>query len=317
MCSKCLTNDKNKNIFAIVTPIIEYRDYRKFIQDYYDERKRSSAFTWRDFAAAAGFSSAVYLKYVCEGKKNLSIAAADQVAVAMGLAGFELDFFKSMVAYSHAKNDAAKQAAFDAMLALAKEHKVNVLEGDAFKFFSSWKNPVIRELAPAMPGAKPLEMARKCRAKITAAEVSETLAFLTKTGLLKKDKFGNYKQTSKSVSTGPMDVTPMAVRRLHHEMGMLALEAIEGAPLAERNFTGVTLGLTQEAYCQIVKELAAFRHRVVAIATNSSATERVYRLNMQLFPMTETLPIAGDKSIKKREYKRCAAKPQKKRGNHG
>ena len=44
--------------------IIEYTDYRKFIQDYYDERKRSSAFTWRDFARVAGFSSAVYLKYV-------------------------------------------------------------------------------------------------------------------------------------------------------------------------------------------------------------------------------------------------------------
>ena len=66
--------------------IIEYTDYRKFIQDYYDERKRSSAFTWRDFARDAGFSSPIYLKYVCEGKKNLSVGAAGSVASAMGLA---------------------------------------------------------------------------------------------------------------------------------------------------------------------------------------------------------------------------------------
>ena len=50
--------------------IVEYTDYRKFIQDYYDERKRNSAFSWQEFARNAGFSSAVFLKYVSEGKKN-------------------------------------------------------------------------------------------------------------------------------------------------------------------------------------------------------------------------------------------------------
>ena len=40
--------------------IVEYTDYRKFIQDYYDERKRDSAFTWREFAQNAGFASAVF-----------------------------------------------------------------------------------------------------------------------------------------------------------------------------------------------------------------------------------------------------------------
>ena len=59
------------SIFVHMKEIVEYTDYRKFIQDYYDERKRSSAFTWRDFARDAGFSSAVYLKYVCEGKKTI------------------------------------------------------------------------------------------------------------------------------------------------------------------------------------------------------------------------------------------------------
>ena len=53
-------------------PITEYTDYRKVIQDFFDEKKRTSAFTWRNFAKSAGFSSAIFLKYVCEGKKNLS-----------------------------------------------------------------------------------------------------------------------------------------------------------------------------------------------------------------------------------------------------
>jgi len=83
--------------------IVEYTDYRKYIQDYYDERKRSSVFSWQEFARKAGFSSAVFLKYVCEGKKNLSLGSAGSVANAMGLAGFEQTYFVLMVSYAHAK----------------------------------------------------------------------------------------------------------------------------------------------------------------------------------------------------------------------
>ena len=168
--------------------IIEYTDYRKYIQDYYDERKRCSAFTWRDFARAAGFSSAVYLKYVCEGKKNLSLGAAGSVANAMGLAGFENTYFVLMVSYAHAKGDAAKRAAFEERCALAHAHRVRVLGNEEFDYFKSWKNPVLREMAPHMPGAKPLEMAHACKQKISATEVSETLDFLVKANLLRKDK---------------------------------------------------------------------------------------------------------------------------------
>ena len=134
------------------------------------------------------------------------------------------------------------------MLEIADAHKAKILEGDSFRFFGNWKNPVIRELAPAMPGAKPLALAHACRPEITAAEVTETLNFLVKAGLLKKDKKGNYVQTEKSVTTGPMEMTPVAVRAL--------------------------------------QEIADCRKRIIAIARKNAATDEVYRLNMQLFPMT-------------------------------
>ena len=48
----------------------------------------------------------------------------------------------------------------------------------------------------------------------------------------------------------------------------------------------MTVGVTREAYEEIVQEIAEFRKRVIAIATRDSATDEVYRLNMQFFPMT-------------------------------
>ena len=268
--------------------IIEYTDYRKYIQDYYDERKRCSAFTWRDFARAAGFSSAVYLKYVCEGKKNLSLGAAGSVANAMGLAGFENTYFVLMVSYAHAKGDAAKRAAFEERCALAHAHRVRVLGNEEFDYFKSWKNPVLREMAPHMPGAKPLEMAHACKQKISATEVSETLDFLVKANLLRKDKNGNYHQTEKSVSMGPVDAVPVAARDMQRQMGEFAIKSLN-LPLSERDMSGITMGLTQRAYDRIRKEIADFRRRVIAIASEDEDTEQVYRMNIQLFPMSEKL----------------------------
>ena len=279
---------ENRPIFDTMKEIVEYTDYRKFIQDYYDERKRCSAFSWHAFAQKAGFSSDVYLKYVCEGKKNLSIASAGSVASAMGLVGFEYDYFILMVSYAHAKSDTAKRAAFEERCALAQAHKIRVLGKEEFDYFKSWKNSVIRELAPHMPGAKPLEMARACKQKITATEVSETLDFLVKAKLLKKDRNGNYVQTDKAITMGDMDVVPVAARDLQRQMGELAVQSLN-LPLSERIMSGYTLGLTDRAYERIKKEMKDFYRRVVAIATEEDEADRVYRLNLQLFPMSERL----------------------------
>ena len=275
-------------IFIDMKEIVEYTDYRKFIQDYYDERKRSSAFTWRDFARDAGFTSPVYLKYVCEGKKSLSVGAAGSVANAMGLAGFESTYFVLMVSYAHAKGDKAKRAAFEERCALAQAHKVRVLGNEEFDYFKSWKNPVLREIAPHMPGARPLEMAHACKQKISATEVSETLDFLMKAGLLKKDKNGHYVQTEKSISMGPVDAVPVAAREMQRQMGEFAVKAMD-LPLSERDMSGVTMGITRGVYEQIKKEIADFRRRIVAIASADDDTEQVYRLNLQLFPLSERL----------------------------
>ena len=291
-----MTNLKNDDIFELMRPIIEYTDYRKAILDYYQERKRVSAFTWRDFAAKAGFASAVYLKYVGEGKKNLSAAGALQTAQAMGLDGYERDYFGLLVEYAHAKSDDAKRAAFAKICALADCHRVKIVGKDDFKFFSSWKNIVLREIAPAMPGAKPLELAKKCKAAITAAEVTEILNFLSKSGLLERDSDGTYRQTNRALFMNAFDVKALAAQDLQVQMGRLAVDAVRHMPKVERNVSGLTLGLTERSRERIEREIVEFRRRIMAITTEDAETEQVFRLNLQLFPLSER--IIGRKNEK-------------------
>jgi uncharacterized protein (TIGR02147 family) len=265
-------------------PVTEYQDYRRYMQDYYDERKRVSAFSWREFARAAGFSSPTYLKLVCDGKSRLSTAGAENVGNAMNLVGFELDYFKSMVVYCHAETDSEKKKAFELMLELARNNKVKVVDGEAFKYFESWVHPVVRELAPVMPGATPGEIAKRCCHRVSGGDIRESLDFMVKAGLLKK-RGDAYEQADAHLK-GSSEVMPVALRSMHREMAAFAQEAIERFAPSERNFTGLTMGVSGEAYGKILAELESCRKRIVQIALASRKVERVYRLNLQLFPLT-------------------------------
>lgn len=287
-------------------PIIEYTDYRRYIADFYAERKNRSAFTWRDFALKAKFSSAVFLKYVCEGKKNLTSKSAIQVAEALELVGYEKTYFCLLVDYANAETEGKKTKIFNEIVELSKIHKVKVLGKDEFEYYNTWKHSVIREIAPVMQGALPKQIAKVCKQKITAAEVSDSLKFLLQAGFLTKDEKGNYHQTDRSVRIGNVEAVSFAVKNLQKEMLNMALNALDEANSKDRSISGLTIGVTSKAYEQIVEEIRNFRRRIIAIATEDNATDEVYRLNFQFFPLTQMKKVSN--KIQEEDYEQDSSK---------
>ena len=275
-------------------PIVEYSDFRMFMRDFYEERKRCSAFSWREFSKLAGFSSPSYMKVVCDGKSKLSRIGVERTGAAMGLSGFEMDYFRAMVKFGQAETEETKKNAYNEMLAIAKTYKVRTLEGDLFQYYDSWRNPVLRELAPIMPGATPGEMAKMCYPEVSALEVRDSLEFLTKAGLLKKVD-GNFVQSETSVK-GTTDATRLALRGMHREMSKLATPALE-LPREVRNFSGVTMGLSRDSYCKIESVLDECRRQIIAIAAEETNIEQVYRVNLQLFPLTKNVKEGDDEHV--------------------
>ena len=276
-------------------PIIEYSDFRQYMRDYYEERKRRSVFSWREFSKIAGFTSSSYMKVVCDGKSKLSRIGVERTGTAMGLAGFEMEYFRAMVEYGQAATEAKKKAAYEKMLGIAKVHKVRVMEGDLFEFYDSWQNPVVRELAPLMRGATPGEMAKACYPEVTAAEVQKSLNFLTKAGLLKKAGDDAFVLAETSIRGTP-DATRLALRGMHRQMSRLATPAID-LPVEERHFSGVTMGLSRESFSKIENVLDECRRKIVAIAAEDKNIDQVYRLNLQLFPLTKKAKEREDEEV--------------------
>lgn len=269
-------------------PITEYKDYRAYMQDYYDYRKSHGAFSWREFCKLAGFTSPNFLKLVCTGQSSLSKIKIAPVAKAMGLTGYECEYFKQLVLFGNAETDTAKKAALLEMDRIAREHKVRVVDSDAFQYYESWKYPVIRELAPMMPGARPRDIAEECKEYVSAEEVRDILAFLVKAGFLKKDGEKIYSQTEKAV-IGSAEAQPIAIRAMHKEMGNMAVRAVDRYNASERYFTGMTIGVNEANYARIVAEIDACAKKIAAIANESDNQDQVYGLNFQFFPFTNKI----------------------------
>ena len=204
----------------------------------------------------------------------------------MGLSGYEADYFREMVLSCNADKDEAKKTALLEMHRIALEHKVRVVDGDAFQYYESWKYPVLRELIPMMPGATPRDIADECKEHVSAEEVRDVLNFLVKAGFLKKDGEKVYSQTEQTV-IGSQEALPIAIRAMHKEMANMAVRAVDRYSVNERHFTGVTLSVNQEASERIAKELDACCRRVLAIANEYNDQDQVCRINFQFFPVTE------------------------------
>lgn len=266
--------------------ILEYQDYRSYIQDYYKEMKARHLLSWRIFAKQAGFVSPSYIKLVCENKTNLSDDGIEQLSKAMELRGYESEYFRLLVHLNQAKLLEDKQKYLDQAAEFASKYKVNILDRDMFNYYSSWLNPVLRELAPDVSSIKASEIARRFVPQVTGAEVKKSLKFLVKNGFLIQNEDGTYRQAEKNITSGNKDVTLAALRELHRQVGTLALDALDNVAVNERDFSELIMGVTKDAYDKILAEIADFRKKIIAIASQDDGMDRVYSLNIQMIPLT-------------------------------
>lgn len=274
-------------------PVMEYQNFRILMRDFYTERKQRSGFTWREFAKAAGYSSPVFLKLVCDGSANLSEVGMERVAAAMGLVGVDLEYFRALVRFNQEDDSAKKKELFKEIRSIAKENELTLVGEDQYDYYESWINPALREMVPQVPKATPAQMADMLAFDTQASEVKKALQLLERIGLLKRNEDGSLEQTSRAITTGSIEFTSLSVREMHRQMGELAVRSLDEVPVKERDVSGMTFGVSEAGYQRITKEIEDFRRRVTSIVMQDSEESRVYRMNVQLFPLSKNLKKGG------------------------
>jgi uncharacterized protein (TIGR02147 family) len=268
--------------------VYSYTNYREVLAAVLHSSKgRNSSFSLRSFATRISVDPG-NLARILKGQRNLSHTAAARVAVALSLRPRETQYFTLLVSLAHARNPSEKQSLCEALTAQRQTQlRLKELPPTSFEYFSSWYNVVVREyLACCRQPISPNAIAAALEPPITPRQAKASLALLLRLGFIIRTADGSFRQADSLVTT-PDSWESTAVHAFQSLTARLGLEALNRHPKTQRDISTLTLGLSEPSVTRVKHLLQQVRQQLLAIANEDTAPERVYQLNLQLFPVTK------------------------------
>lgn len=267
--------------------LFDYDDFRKFMQDYFEEQKKMrSVFSHRFFAAKAGFSSSSYCLNVIRGRFNLTPKSIEKISKAMDFEPLQKEYFEALVQYNQAQQVDERDQAWKQILQIRKQIEFTHVTTREQAYFSKWYYPVIRELAADTQWHGDYRvLARSLTPQITTEEARDAVKNLLEWGLLRKLDDGRYVQTSQMLDAA--EIPPIALRQIRREYIQHAIGAVESMPKDERFAAFTTLAMSESSYNYAVEVLEEARKKIIARASNDTNVERVYEMMLVAFPMSK------------------------------
>ncbi|MFW5959855.1 MAG: TIGR02147 family protein [Chitinivibrionales bacterium] len=268
-------------------PIEYYSDYREYLRDFFRDRKeRIKSYSYRVFCRKAGIASPSRFKEVVSGERNLTERTIPLFIKGMGLSDQEGSFFTALVHFNQSRSDEEREKYLEEMLVYRRNKVKSLIPLSSYEYFSRWYHPVLRELACLLDWKDDYRLlAKSVQPQIKVSEAKQGIATLLKLGFLKKDRHGRYTQAEPVITTGP-EVDSFSVRSLNKEMSILGTRAIERFHREERDISSLTVGASHETYKSIKEEIQSFKERIISLVSDDQESNRVYSLNIQLFPLS-------------------------------
>lgn len=271
--------------------IFNYTDYRKFLNDFYLEKKAHHRhFTVRYIAEQVGFKSASFFSQLVRGRSNISLELARKFSSFMNLTKTQSAYFETLILYNQAKSHEEKKNHFEKLITF-RQSKIKKIDSKYFEFYDKWYYSAIRELLYIYPfdGENYKTFAKLLEPSITPQQARKAISRLEKWGLVNKNKDGFYiRSDNESISTG-LDAHSFYINNYQRAVLNLAQEAINNYTRDCRQFSTLTLSLSPGGYKKFLFELQEFRHKLLTVGEEDSEEDRIYQLNIQLFPLSKKI----------------------------
>lgn len=268
--------------------LYDYDDFRKFLQDYFEEQKRMRAvFSHRFFAAKAGFSSSSYCLNVIRGRFNLTQKSIEKIAKALELEPLQKSYFQALVKYNQAEQLKDREDAWEQIVKIRKRIDFTHITTREQAYFSKWYYPIVRELVVTSNWAGDyMKLARMLDPQITTDEARAAVKSLLEWGLI-REVDGKFEETSQMLDATL--VPPIALRQIRRDYIQHAIGAVEHKSKDERFAAFTTLSMSENSYNYAVEVLEEARKKIIARAANDSSIEKIYELMVVAFPMSKKI----------------------------
>ncbi len=267
-------------------PIFEYEDYRDFLADDFALRQAKNAtYSLRSWARMLDVNPAT-LTRVLNKTRHISPLLALKFASCCHLSKKATEYFEMLVTYNQAKT-LEERTYFYGKLLTYKSGAIRKVSSDQYEFYAKWYYTAIREVLQLQTfKGDYTALAGSLTPPIKVVDAKYAVELLVRLGLVAQLEDGTYKATEALITTGN-SATAVVVDGFQAEMMTRARAALDAVPRPERNFSTLSLSVSEKHYETIIEELRAFRRKVLEMAKSNEAGGRVYQFNFHVFPLSK------------------------------
>lgn len=269
-------------------------DYLKAVYLYI--KKHSPRYSYRKFADELGYGPSNYMHLICTGQRKLTLKAAKELSTALSLRGDDRRYFELLVSHESTTSPNKKEELFSELIDIKHKTLPSVVERDMLEYLSEWYYPVVRELANYKEfKADPEWIAGKVIPPISIKQASEALELLLRIGfLVQLENSDKLVPKDVHVTTGSL-VRSMSVTRYHQVMIELARTALTLVKSQARDFQAITLPVSEVLLHEMKTDITDFWQKLLEKSERCSEVDRIYQLNIQLFPVSSPLTSSSEK----------------------
>lgn len=271
--------------------IYRYLDFRKYLEDYWRARKRvEPTFSHAQVCRRLGQrGSKSYFANVLAGRKNVTPEFANRFIELLDLDNNQARYFRLLISYGQTYNPREKECYLEQLLEQASTSN-HLLSRDQFEYFREWYHGVVRAALDVYDFDGDFKrLAAMVWPPITVRQAQSSVQLLQSLGLVAANADGVLKPTEKTVRTP--DYVQDELVKSHQlqclELAKTALVRRHGYP---QDFSTNVLTISEDGLRRLQAKLRKLRDEVRALVQNDpSPADRVYQLDMQLFP-SSTVP---------------------------
>ncbi len=265
---------------------MEYLDYRAFLRDFVDEKKRHNRFlSYRSLAVRIGMDAGNLVK-VLQDKRHVSKRVAANIAAYAQLNKAETVYFHTLVAFGKARKDKNNRELFDKLVTL-RSVETRTVQPHRFEFYQQWYHTAILALLYISPfDGNYAKLGARLDPALTAQQARESVQLLVKLGFLKQEANGSLTHADTLISTGEKWHS-LAVRAFQQQTAELGLRSLRQHAPGDRDISTLTITASTEDLEEIRRVTREYRKSILEIANASENGDRVYQVNIQVYPLSK------------------------------
>lgn len=286
-------NSRTSDVKSLAPSIFNYLNYREYLKDFYEFKKTTAKkYSYGVFSLRAGLKSPNYLKLVMSGSRNITANNILSFATALSLNDIETVYWENLVSFNQAKTDQQRR------YYLVKLAHSPLPDGgarppirdikDEWDYYSSWHHAAIRELVLFEDFKEDAAyIARTLKDRISVVQAKQSIELLLRMNFLMHNAQGKLVQAERQVRYfNHDDLRNIVIQQFHRSTAELAIDSLERDKVSERDFSGLTIGISQEALPKLKAKITEFRKSLNSEFSSLDRAELVLQINFQVIPVT-------------------------------